>query len=67
MDPERRRFLRLAAAAATLPGAAAFLGPWLSAAGQAEYEPAFFSRDDFAALDAFTAILIPGRRHAGRA
>jgi hypothetical protein len=59
MDPERRRFLRLAAAAATLPGAAAFLGPWLNAAGQTDYEPKFFDKDDFAALEAFTEILIP--------
>jgi hypothetical protein len=59
MDPDRRRFLRLAAAAATLPGAAAFLGPWLKAAGQPEYEPKFFDKADFAALEAFTEILIP--------
>ena len=59
MDPERRRFLRLAACAATLPGAAAFLGPWLHAAPQPDYTTAFFDRDDFAALDAFTVILIP--------
>lgn len=59
MDSERRRFLRIAAAAATLPGAAAFLGPWLNAAGQTAYEPKFFDKDDFSALEAFTEILIP--------
>jgi glucoside 3-dehydrogenase (cytochrome c) hitch-hiker subunit len=59
MDPERRRFLRLAAAAAALPGAATFLGPWLQAAPQSDYAPAFFDKNDFAALEAFTEILIP--------
>jgi hypothetical protein len=64
MDPERRRFLRLAAYAAALPGAAAFLDPWLRAApvdqaAQVDYVPKFFDKDDLAALEAFTAILIP--------
>jgi gluconate 2-dehydrogenase gamma chain len=64
MDPERRLFLRLAAYAAALPGAAAFLGPWLQAApvdrgAQLDYAPKFFDKDDFAALEAFTEILIP--------
>jgi len=64
MDFERRRFLRLAAAAAALPGAAAFLGPWLEAAqtggpAQSDFAPKFFEKDDFAALEAFTEILIP--------
>jgi hypothetical protein len=59
MDLERRRFLRLAACAATLPGAAAFLAPWLQAAPQSDYAPKFFEADDFAALEAFTGILIP--------
>jgi len=64
--------LRLAACAATLPGALEFFGPWLDAAsphGQhyaapdpgklRDYQPKFFDKDDFAALEAFTAILIP--------
>jgi hypothetical protein len=56
--------LRLAAAAAALPGATHFLGPWLQAAqrddpAQPDYVPKFLDRDDFAALEAFTAILIP--------
>lgn len=64
MDLERRRFMRLAAAAAALPGAAAFLGPWLEAAqagtaAQPDVVPKFFDTDDFAALEAFTEILIP--------
>ena len=72
MDLTRRRLLRLAAYAATLPGALEFLSPWLEAApihGQhyappdpgklRDYEPKFFEKDDFAALEAFTEILIP--------
>jgi len=59
VDLTRRRLLRLAAAAVALPGAAEFLGPWLQATQRDDYEPAFFNKDDFAALDAFTAILIP--------
>ena len=71
MDHTRRRLLRLAAAAAALPGAADFLAPWLHAQGHdqhyappdpgllQDYQPKFFDRDDFAALEAFTAILIP--------
>jgi hypothetical protein len=71
MDPTRRRLLRLAAAAAALPGAADFLAPWLHAQTHEQhyappdpgllkdYQPKFFDTDDFAALEAFTAILIP--------
>src|SRR3954462_1051488 len=72
MDPTRRTLLRLTAYAVTLPGAAEFLAPWLHAATPHEqhyappdpgklkdYRPAFFDKDDFAALEAFTAILIP--------
>jgi Gluconate 2-dehydrogenase subunit 3 len=64
VDLTRRRLLRLAAAAAALPGATDFLGPWLQAAqrdgpAQPDYVPTFFDKDDFAALEAFTAILIP--------
>jgi hypothetical protein len=63
--------LRLAAAAAALPGAADFLAPWLRAQGHdqhyappdprllKDYQPKFFDAADFAALEAFTAILIP--------
>ena len=49
----------LAASAAALPGATKFLSPWLQAAQQSDYQPKFFDKDDFAALEAFTAILIP--------
>jgi hypothetical protein len=71
VDPTRRRLLRLAAAAAALPGAADFLAPWLHAQTHdqhytppdpgllKDYQPKFFDHDDFAALEAFTAILIP--------
>jgi hypothetical protein len=72
VDLTRRRLLRLAAYAATLPGALEFLSPWLEAASGhtqhyappdpgklRDYEPKFFGRDDFAALQAFTEILIP--------
>jgi hypothetical protein len=71
MDLTRRRLLRLTAYAATLPGAAEFLAPWLRAAAHdqhyappdpgllKDYRPKFFGTDDFAALEAFTAILIP--------
>jgi hypothetical protein len=59
VDLTRRRLLRLAAAAAALPGAMEFLGPWLQAAVPAQYEPKFFDKDDFAALEAFAEILIP--------
>jgi hypothetical protein len=71
VDPTRRRLLRLAAAAAALPGAADFLAPWLHAQAHdqhyappdpgllKDYQPKFFGADDFAALEAFTAILIP--------
>lgn len=71
MDLTRRRLIRLAAYAVTLPGALEFFHPWLHAAGGGQhyappdpgklrdYEPKFFGADDFAALEAFTAILIP--------
>lgn len=71
VDTTRRRLLRLAAAAATLPGALEFLSPWLQAQTHdqhyappdpgllKDYQPGFFDKDDFAALEAFTAILIP--------
>jgi hypothetical protein len=63
--------LRIAAAAAALPGAADFLAPWLHAQAHdqhyappdpgllKDYQPKFFDTADFAALEAFTAILIP--------
>lgn len=67
----RRTLLDLAVRAAALPGAAEFFGAWLQAA-QAHhssappeppllrnYRPRFFSTEDFAALQAFTEILIP--------
>jgi Gluconate 2-dehydrogenase subunit 3 len=71
VDLTRRRLIRLAAYAVTLPGALEFFHPWLHAAGGGQhyappdpgklrdYEPKFFDKDDFAALEAFTAILIP--------
>jgi hypothetical protein len=71
MELTRRRLLRLTAYAATLPGAIDFLAPWLHAAGHdqhyappdpgrlRDYRPKFFDAGDFAALEAFTAILIP--------
>jgi hypothetical protein len=69
----RRSFLSLAAAAFALPGGADFFSTWVQAGQQAghqhwqpaeppllsNYRPAFFARDDFAALQAFTEILIP--------
>jgi hypothetical protein len=71
--PTRREMLSLAARAAALPGAADFFAAWLRAAdahqhgSQApaepsllrDYTPKFFPADDFAALQAFTEILIP--------
>jgi hypothetical protein len=71
VDLTRRRLLRLTAYAATLPGAMEFLAPWLHAQTHdhhyappdpgllKDYPPKFFDADDFAALEAFTAILIP--------
>jgi hypothetical protein len=71
VDATRRQLLRLAAVAVTLPGAADFLAPWLRAQTHdqhyappdpgllKDYQPRFFAADDFAALEAFTAILIP--------
>ena len=74
MHVTRRDVLELAMKAAALPGATRFLSEWWQA-GQAahprglhappqppflrEHKPAFFSADDFAALEAFAAILIP--------
>lgn len=58
--------------AAALPGAAAFFSAWLKAADDhqhptappeppllRDYQPKFFGAEDFAALQAFTEILIP--------
>jgi len=71
MDLTRRRLLRLTAYAAALPGAADFLAPWLHAQAHdqhyappdpgllKDYQPKFFDQEDFAALEAFTAVLIP--------
>jgi gluconate 2-dehydrogenase gamma chain len=71
----RRDLMRLAAYAATLPGAAEFFSTWLKAAPQQhhgvradappeppllrDYQPQFFDAEDFEALRAFTEILIP--------
>lgn len=70
--PSRRDLLEWTGRAAALPGAAEFFAVWLRAADDhrhstappeplllQNYQPKFFAADDFAALDAFTAILIP--------
>src|SRR5438270_12990975 len=71
----RRSLLSLAARAATLPSSAAFFSAWVQAGQHdhstpnsaappqpdllKNYKPAFFSTEDFAALERFTEILIP--------
>jgi len=70
----RRDLLDMALRAAAVPGAAAFFSTWLRAdTGHPQpgstappppplrraYEPTFFDRSDFDALQAFTEILIP--------
>jgi hypothetical protein len=68
----RRDFLNLAMRAAALPGGAEFFSAWLAAADDhdhstappeppllRDYQPKFFSPEDFSALEAFTEILIP--------
>jgi hypothetical protein len=63
----RRDLLTLAARAAVLPGAAEFLAAWSHSGMTAppeppllgNYQPKFFDAEDFAALQAFTEILIP--------
>lgn len=71
--PSRRDVLDLAIRAAALPGGAEFFSAWLQAADDhnhassappeppllRNYQPKFFPPDDFAALQAFTEILIP--------
>ena len=73
--PSRRDFVDLALRAAALPGAAEFFSTWARAADQhqhiassaappeppllRDYQPKFFDAQDFAALEAFTEILIP--------
>ncbi len=72
MFPTRRDLLELTARAAALPGAAEFFAAWLRAADDhahssappepprlRDYQPKFFGAEDFAALQAFTEILIP--------
>lgn len=74
MLPSRRELLNLAIRAAALPGGAQFLSAWFQAgngdhAGHSsappespllrDYQPKFFNPEDFAALQAFTEILIP--------
>src|SRR5260221_1212364 len=73
MQPTRRDLLELAARAAAVQGASEFFSVWLRAsqthehAGKAppeppllrDYQPKFFDPEDFAALQAFTEILIP--------
>jgi gluconate 2-dehydrogenase gamma chain len=68
----RRDLLDLAVRAAALPGASQFFSAWFQQSGAAanasappeppllrDYQPKFFSAEDFAALQAFTEILIP--------
>lgn len=71
----RRELIDLAVRAAALPGAASFFSAWFTAGGHQgapastyappeppllrSYQPKFFAPDDFAALQAFTEILIP--------
>ena len=70
----RRQLLDLALKAAAVPGAELFFSAWLNAAPPHQhnsdqappqpellqnYQPKFFSPDDFQALQAFTEILIP--------
>jgi hypothetical protein len=71
----RRDLLDLAVLAAALPGGADFFAAWLRAADDHQhgsgaaappeppllrnYQPKFFAPEDFAALQAFTEILIP--------
>jgi hypothetical protein len=70
--PSRRDLLETAGRAALLPGAAEFFAVWLRAqeshrhssappepALLQNYQPKFFDAADFAALQAFTEILIP--------
>jgi len=75
MLPTRRDLLGLATRAAALPFAAEFFSAWLYAAEEhqhepgssapaeppflRDYQPKFFAPEDFAALQAFTEILIP--------
>jgi hypothetical protein len=72
MELTRRDLLSLAASAVALPGGADFFSTWLKAGQQhashwqppelpllQSYAPKFFDAADFAALQAFTEILIP--------
>jgi Gluconate 2-dehydrogenase subunit 3 len=55
MQLTRRELLDLAVRAAALSGAADFFAAWF----RDDYQPTFFDAEDFAALQAFTEILIP--------
>ena len=55
----RRDFITLAAYALAMPSAARFLN------SSQDYQPQFFDAEDFAALQAFTEILIPTDETAG--
>ena len=68
----RREMLDLAVRAAALPGATEFFAAWLQQSAATvnpnappeppllrDYQPKFFGAEDFAALQAFTEILIP--------
>jgi gluconate 2-dehydrogenase gamma chain len=72
MLPTRRDLIDIATRAAALPGAAEFFSAWLRAADDhqhstappeppllRDYQPKFFGKGDFEALQAFTEILIP--------
>lgn len=57
----RREMLDMALCAAALPSGKAFFAKWFSREPERleDYQPKFFSPEDFAALQAFTEILIP--------
>ena len=61
----RRELMDMALRAAAVPGAAAFFSTWARADAPTQpprlrdYQPGFFDRSDFEALQAFTEILIP--------
>ena len=72
----RRDALSAIASAVAAAGASEFFGEWLRAAEShsfappepdrfRDYQPQFFSREEFTALEAFTAILIPSDETPG--
>jgi hypothetical protein len=72
MQLTRRDLLEMVMRASAIPGASEFFSTWLRAADDhqhsaappeppllRDYQPKFFDKEDFAALQAFTEILIP--------